>query len=92
MTGDVAPFFNPADGLVVPAMLDLGATFYVHFDRGYVDVLGTPSTGPAATCKSADVSTAEQDVSVLTVGGVDYQVKGIEPDGLGVTVLRLSEA
>ena len=73
-------------------MLDLGATFYVHFDRGYLDVLGTPSTGPAATCKSADVETAEQDVSVLTVGGVDYLVKGIEPDGTGITVLRLSEA
>lgn len=92
MLMNIASFFNPSDGLVVPAMLDLGATFYVHFDRSYIDALGTPSSSPAATCKSADVATAEQDVSVLTVGGVDYQVKGIEPDGLGVTILRLSEA
>lgn len=88
---NVATFFNPADGMVVPAMLNLGASFYVHFDRGYIESLGTPSTGPAATCQSADVATAEQDVSVLTVGGVDYIVKAIEPDGTGITVLRLSE-
>jgi len=89
---DVSAFFNPADGFVVPAMLDMGVTFYVHFDRSYVESLGTPSSGPAATCKSADVWTAEQDVSVLTVGGEDYLVKGIEPDGAGVTILRLFEA
>ena len=40
---DTGAYFTPADGFVVPAMLDMGATFYVHFDRSYIDALGTPS-------------------------------------------------
>lgn len=30
MSIGVSAFFNPADGLVVPAMLDLGATIYAR--------------------------------------------------------------
>ena len=85
---DAAPFFNPDDDFTVEARLDSGQPFTVFFDQAYAESLGVSSSGPAATCLSADIATAEVG-SVLTVKGADYRVAAIEPDGTGVTVLRL---
>lgn len=86
---DLASFFDNADGFVVPASLSAGPTIYVHFDNAYVDALGVASASPAATCKSTDVAGAAQG-SALTVDGTAYVVQSVEPDGAGITVLRLS--
>lgn len=87
----VDSFFAATDGFVVPASLAGGPTIYVHFDNAYVDALGVASASPAATCKSADVASAAQG-SALTVDGAAYVVQSIEPDGAGITVLRLARA
>lgn len=92
ISGDLSAFFNHADGLVVPAILDLGATFYVHFDASYIDALGVASSSPAVTCQSSDVESAVAGSSILSVGGVDYRVSAVEPDSAGITVLRLHRA
>ena len=88
MTSYLTPFFNPDDDCTVEARLDAGQPFACIFDQAYAESLGVSSSGPAATCLSADVETAAPG-SVLTVHGNDYRVAAIEPDGTGVTVLRL---
>jgi hypothetical protein len=81
-------FFNPSDGFTSEARLNAGQPFQVIFDAAYLADLGVSSSSPAVTCLSADVAAAHPG-SVLTVKGVDYRVAAIEPDGTGVTVLRL---
>lgn len=85
---DLSAFFAPADGFTVEASLDGGLPIDVHFDDSYIDALGVGTSGPAATCKTSDVAAAALD-STLTIGGTAYKVRSIEPDGAGVTVLRL---
>jgi len=81
-------FFAPADGFTVSATLDGGPTFYAHFDAAYVEALGVASAGPVATCKSADVYAAVVG-QAISIDQDDYRIVTIEPDGAGVTVLRL---
>lgn len=62
------------------------------FDNEFVGVGEVPveSSGPAFTLKSADV-TAYQIAAgeELTIAAADYVVRSIEPDGHGISVLRL---
>jgi len=88
VTSDLAAFFNSDDDFTVEARLDAGQPFACLFDQAYAESLGVSSSGPAATCLSDDVASAAPG-SVLTVRGNDYRVAAIEPDGTGVTVLRL---
>lgn len=70
-----------------------GATISVLFDNAYIQAnLGgveVESLGPAATCKSSDVSNAVHG-DTLTISGTTYNIIGIHPDGSGITVLILS--
>lgn len=61
-------------------------------DQGYYEPLGGFVAGnqPTFTCATAEVLNIPQGTSV-TVRGVAYKVRGIEPDGTGVTLLRLEE-
>ena len=62
------------------------------FDAQYVDVLDVDTVGPALKAYSADVTHATQNMAVL-INGVDaYKVIQIQPDGTGLTVLRLHKA
>jgi len=85
---DISAFFNSADGFTVEARLNSGAPFPVLFDAPFTDSLGVASVLPSATCRSADVATATLTSTVL-INSVTYRVAAIEPDGGGVTVLRL---
>lgn len=60
------------------------------FDADYVAVgdMAVESSGPALTCRSADVSGLSLGQSV-TISAQAYTVRSIQPDGTGVTVLRL---
>ena len=64
------------------------------FDNEYAGFsglgVGIDSNEPILTCKSADVSTAVQGTAAV-VGGVTYAVVGVEPDGTGITTLRLEQ-
>ena len=62
------------------------------FDNDYVGVGDIPvdSSGPAFTLASADVTTYEIAFgTVLTIESADYTVRSLQPDGHGITVLRL---
>jgi len=67
----------------------------VIFDNNYLTLLGTvdfagvASSEPGAVCKSSDVAGARHG-DTLTVNGATYAVIGVEPDGSGITILRLS--
>lgn len=63
----------------------------VLFDNGYAELLGVAGTGPSILGVGSDLSAATQGGS-LTVNGTSYTVTAIEPDGTGLTRLRLQEA
>ena len=54
----------------------------------YVGVGEIPvdSTGPALTCATVDAPAAG---ATLTIEGSQYAVRSIQPDGTGITLLRL---
>jgi hypothetical protein len=81
-----AEFFSLTD-FAVPATVR-GRTISVIFDEQYVDALGVESSQPAATCSSADAEGVEQD-EMITISGREFRIIGVQPDGTGVTVLRL---
>lgn len=61
------------------------------FDAAYSDELGIAGTGPALRVPTADVPAVAQGTAVA-IGAASYTVSSVEPDGTGVTLLRLQEA
>jgi len=84
--------FLDVDEFGVTATYDGASTIQGIFDKDYIELLqgevGIASTGPQMLCRSSDVSGVVQGKAVV-VGGVSYTVKGIEPDGTGMTLLLL---
>lgn len=72
------------------------AALKVIFDNAHqtLDMLGGgvgfESAGPQALCKTSDVSTAKHGDTIV-VSSKTYYVTGVEPDGIGLTKLLLSE-
>lgn len=70
-----------------------GTSITAIFDNAYqsinLDTGEIGSTGPALHCKTSNVSTAKHGDAVV-VSSVNYTVAGPpEPDGTGLTVLKL---
>jgi hypothetical protein len=90
MKEDLSAFFGDFASEVRSS---LGRTFSAILESEYAGVGEMPETDSAAyslICKSADLSTANVGHgSVLTIECVEYVVRSVEPDGTGVTVLRL---
>lgn len=90
---DLTAFFN-ADELATNATLD-GAPVCGIFDAAYVAVdsgasLGVDSTNPQFVLPTSQADAAGvHHGSALVVNAVTYRVISIEPDGTGVTTLRL---
>lgn len=63
------------------------------FDARYVDEqfeqTGVGHSGPALTAKS-DLVSGMRNGDTITVEDVTYNVIGVEPDGTGVTLIKLS--
>lgn len=86
---DLAAFF--AD---FGAPVALGAaTFAGIFDAEALAAMGGmfDATGPQVLCRSSDVAAATGG-SPISVRGVAYTVRSIQPDGTGMTLLRLETA
>lgn len=94
MAADLSVFFADYGVSATYTHAAVPATISVIFDNEYVPMnLGgveVESLGPAATCKSSDVSAAAHG-DTLTVDSVTYYIKGIHPDGTGITLLILSK-
>lgn len=62
------------------------------FDNAFLESLGiTSGSSPVLLVVSAAAPSATHGTSV-TVGGSSYAVTAVEPDGTGMTLLRLQEA
>ena len=86
---DLSVFFDTTSGFAQSATVD-GDTFPVIFDSGYQSALGglVESTGPICQAKTADVASVVQGATI-SIGGTDYVVTGVQPDGTGLTTLQL---
>ena len=67
----------------------------ILFDNEYTgfDLSGgvVSTTGPAAYCKSEDLSATPKG-DAFTIDGTDYTVQDIQPDGTGMTICMLKKA
>lgn len=85
-----ALFFKTAD--FASAATLAGAPVNGIFDAAYLEPLGNivEGVGPAFTCAAADVPAVAQG-QTLVVNATTYKVRGVEPDGTGVVLLRLEK-
>lgn len=58
------------------------------FDAAYADPLGIAGSMPALLCVETLVAHAAQGDNV-TLGGDDYTIAAIQPDGTGMAILKL---
>jgi len=88
---NLAAFFDPAEFGAL-AVYNGGATIGGIFDRDYVEPLGDTmqGNGPVFQCASADVPSAIHGDTLL-IDGELFNVRGVEPDGTGLTLLRLEK-
>jgi len=63
------------------------------FDRAYLEVdvadVGYATTEPQFTMATADIPTGGVVGDKLTVNAIQYTITNIEPDGTGMSLLRL---
>ena len=85
LTEDFAPYF--AD-FGVDATLPSGAVVRGIFDNGFVDAFGVSDTEKAFTAPATAVSALVYGHTV-TISGTAYTVAELQPDGTGVTRVRL---
>ena len=87
---DLAPFFSE-EGFAVAATLN-GVAVVGIFDMPYIEPLGNFVSGaaPMFMLATADAASAAQG-QLLVALGKTYKVVGVEPDGTGLTTLRLEE-
>jgi len=64
------------------------ASVWGIFENAYAEDLGIAGTRPELTCRTTDVSTAAAGTAVVA-NELSYLVRGIQPDGTGMTVLIL---
>lgn len=87
-TEDLSPFFSTAD-FASTALWSVGpAAVEVIFDNEYFETLSTAGRQPVAWVRDAQLPTVATG-QTLTINGTAYTIVGIEPDGTGVTMLRL---
>lgn len=60
------------------------------FDNGYGSALDVAGSTPSLLLPSSSAASATRGTAVV-VGGVSYTVSSVEPDGTGMTLLRLQE-
>ena len=69
-------------------------TFTAIFDDEFAEAGGLmnqiETSSPQLTCRTSDVSGLAHN-AVLTFGGSTYHVIGIEPEGTGITILKLEK-
>lgn len=85
---DLSPFFGDFG---VAATLQ-GVAVTGIFDEEYVEPIGNLVEGkaPVFTCASASVPAVAQG-QTLVIGARTFKVRGVEPAGTGLVLLRLEE-
>lgn len=90
-TEDLSAFFDVA-GFAVAALYQGVTTVDGIFDADYAEPLGNIAEGrsPVFIYRSADLPSVAHG-HTLVINATTYLVRGVEPDGTGVTLLRLEE-
>ncbi len=88
-SGDVADFLADFGVPVSWNNTTITAIFKDEFHEVLLEGIGVESADPQLICSSADVAAAAQG-QTATVGGVAYYIRGVHPDGTGITILILS--
>lgn len=87
-TEDLSYLDDTTTGFAVSATYNGSTTVTGIFDNGYAEAGGVQGSNPTFTLKtSAIASPAHGDT--LVISGTTYKIRGVEPDGTGVTVLQL---
>lgn len=95
---DRAVFVNTDDfGVASSYTLAAGgsaSTINGIFDNQYAEIevevdIGVASTGPAFTCRTADLPTGYGPGDSIVISGTTYKVRVVKSDGTGMTVLKL---
>lgn len=75
----------------VTATVD-GVTVNGIHDNAFLESMGiTAGTGPVLLCAAADITSAAQGDTAV-IAAVSYTITSLEPDGTGMTLLRLNRA
>jgi len=92
-TEDLDEFLSTSD-FAVSALLNGVTTVNVIFDKEYFEggagFAGVQSNQPKALGKTSDFSSVVHG-HTLVISGTTYNVVGVEPDGTGMTTLRLEK-
>jgi hypothetical protein len=85
---DLSVFFDTDE--FADAVTYNGVTINGIFDNAYFEGQGIQGSQPVFICPTASVSNALHG-DELVRNSVTYRVVGVEPDGTGVTLLRLEK-
>ena len=87
---DPTQFFG--DFAVAATLQSAAVASGVIFDAQYLEAIGNlvEGSGPVALAVAAEVPSVAQGQS-LVIGAATYKVRGVEPDGTGMVLLRLEK-
>ena len=85
---DLSVFFDTDE--FADAVTYNGAPLVGIFDAAYFEASGIQGNQPVFICPTASVPAARHG-DILVRSGVTYKVVGVEPDGTGITLLRLEK-
>ncbi len=93
-TEDLSEFFDTTYGFAVTATYNGSTSVNGIFDAEYFEpdagFAGVQSSQPVFLCRTTDVASATHG-QTLVISGATYHIAGVEPDGTGLTLLKLEK-
>ncbi len=86
---DLSVFLQTQD-FATAATYQGSATVNGIFDNQYFEGMNFQGSAPVFMCRTADVASAAHG-QTLAVGADTYKIVGVEPDGTGITLMRLEK-
>lgn len=88
---DRTPFFNTdhfAKAATYTPVSGVATTVNGIFDKEFIDVNGHEAYSPVFICDEDDITGTARG-GTLAIDGVTYTIRGTEPDGTGIMMLKL---
>jgi hypothetical protein len=89
---NLTAFVREDDFAVAATLQGVAVASGVIFDADYVEPLGNYVEGRSHVAQviTSEVASVAQG-QTMVIGATTYKVRGVEPDGTGMTLLRLEE-
>ena len=87
---DRLSFLEDWDSALYKGIFTISCIFDAEYLEVSEDIVGVESSGPAALCRTIDVSDAAHGLD-FQHNSVDYKIRGVQPTGDGFTLLKLEE-